>query len=203
MRNQFSSLVIVLLLSTHVGADVFEFDFLGNGGPGLRPENQNPLVTTSNALGDEFGSGLIYDSDANELIFGMIFGGLDDGLLTAAASGIHIHMADPADPFNTNGGIVFNLNSGDDPNVLLDTPLIKDSATFGILNGVISLTETQEQELFNGSYYVNIHSYGFGSGELRGNLVLSSAVPEPATSSVWLATASLICLRRRRVRDIA
>jgi len=101
---------------------------------------------------------------------------------------------------------VLNLSSRTDPDVFLDTTLHTDFGldTAGTVVGTALLTDVEEAELLSGQYYLNIHSFGFTAGELRGNLVPAAAtgvtgavVPEPASLSL-VAAGVLTMLRRRR-----
>ncbi len=189
---------LALFAAAPATAEVIDFFFQGNAGIGLLPGNEVGANTPvaggappSAAFGDERNLGLLYDTLTNELSFDFEFEGLSGGLFNAA-SGIHLHLADAADPLNTTGGIAFNLNSGADANVVLDTPTVAIGSTSGALAGTVSLTEAQEADLFAGRYYLNIHSGTFGGGELRGNLV-----PEPSSLAL-LAIGALAVLRRRQ-----
>lgn len=190
----------VLALGTQlVSAGLIDIDLVGNAGSGLLPGNEvgantpvAPGADPSTASGGERNAGFLYDSDSNELEFDFEFSGLSGGLFDAA-SGIHLHLANPGvDPFNETGGIAFNLNSGADANVVLDTPTIAIGSSGGFLAGVATLTEGQEADLLAGRYYLNIHSGEFSGGELRANLV-----PEPSSLALLLF-ASAVCIRRRK-----
>jgi len=185
----------LVMVTGAASAAVTEFDFEGNAGSGLLPGNQvGPVV--SDAIGSEIGNSLLFDDETNTLSFSFEFSGLSGGLFNAA-SGIHFHIADPGDdPFNQNGGIALNLNSGTDANVTIDTPLLATdgSVTSGTVTGSAILSGTQIDDLFDGKFYLNIHSGDFTGGELRGNLVV---VPAPATAGMLLL-AGLAGHRRRR-----
>ncbi|MEM6978505.1 MAG: CHRD domain-containing protein [Planctomycetota bacterium] len=191
---------LALMVSSVANAEVIELNLLGNAGFGLLPGNEIGANTadasTSNAFGGEIGQGFVLDTNTGLLQFGFQFSGLTGGLFNAA-SGIHIHeVNDPSDPFNSTGGILFNLNSGSDANVTLTTPLIDIGSTSGTVEGTIALTDTQEQGFVDGIYYINIHSDSFRGGELRANV---TAIPEP--SSCLAIAACLItshAIRRRR-----
>lgn len=180
--------LLSLAVSQQVSAQTIRFDFQGNGGFGLLPENEVPAVTTSSATGGETGSGLVYDLATNILNVSFNFSGLTNGLADIGNGGIHIHDAGAVDPFGSNGGIVFSLNSGAS-NVAIG------STSGSIMTSTTALSQSQEDALLNGQFYVNIHSGEFNGGELRGNLV---AVPEP--SGIALIGAGLVALVARRRR---
>ena len=193
------TMTTALVVSSAASAEVIDFGFLGNGGVGLLPSNEvgantpvAPGADPSSAFGGERNLGLLYDTVSNELAFDFEIQGLSGGLANVA-SGIHLHLANPGtDPFNETGGIAFNLNSGTDANVTLDTPTIAFGSASGVLAGTAFLTEAQEANLFAGRYYLNIHSGSFGGGELRGNLV-----PEPSTVALVIM-GSVALIRRSR-----
>lgn len=197
-----TSLVGLFALAGTASAVITPFDFQGNAGFGLLPGNEIGTNTpvgqgvTSPAIGGEIGDGLYFDSDTSTLEFSFEFSGLTGGLFDAA-TGIHFHITNPgADPFNETGGIALNLNSGTDPAVTNDTPLLATdgSVSSGVVTGRAVLNATQIEQLFDGRFYLNIHSGQFTGGELRGNLVV---VPAPAGAAL-LGLAGLIGVRRRR-----
>ena len=185
-----AALALLFMIGTgQTHADTFNLDFQGNGGFGLLPGNEVPPASSS-AIGGESGAGLIYDDVTNMLSIEFSFSGLTgSGLFNAGNGGIHIHNAGSTDPFNNNGGIVFNLNPG--------FANVAEGATSGTIDLDITLSEAQEAELLNGQYYVNIHSGAFNGGELRGNLVQSS-IPEPASAIVAGIGLLGLAIRRRR-----
>ena len=176
----------IALTATTGAADTIYFELIGNAGVGLLPGNENPPVN-STAIGGEVGNGIFYDEDTNELSLEISFEGLTGGLFNAGDGGIHLHDAGPIDPLDNNGGIEINLNSG--------FANVDEGSTFGTLDVTVILTASQEAELLNSQYYLNIHSAGFGSGELRGNLV---PVPEPSTASLAIAGLFGLMLRRKK-----
>ena len=142
------------------------------------------------AIGGETGGGITYDDVTNMLSIEFNFTGLTGGgLIDAGDGGIHIHNAGATDPFNNNGGIVFNLNSG--------FANVAENATAGSIDLDITLTEVEEGELLNGQYYVNIHSGAFNGGELRGNLVVST-IPEPTSATLLALGLVGLAIRRKR-----
>ncbi len=193
----------LILAPVAVGQTV-QFDFVGNGGTGLLPGNEvganTATAATSVAFGGEAGAGLIFNQQTNQLNFDFEFEGLGGGLLTAAASGIHLHLPGVAgDPFNQTGGIVFNLNSFTDAAVTNTNTAIADGATSGRVTGAVSFANNLDlvDDLLDGELYLNIHSGSFNGGELRGTLA-ASAVPEPSTGIlIGLALTGLAARRRR------
>ena len=160
----FSIVVALLLLVPQAGSSqLVEFDFKGNGGFGLLPENQL-LEVDSDAFGEETGGGLVYDTNTNVLSAEFSFENLTGGLFNSAG-GLHLHNAGPEDPFNNTGSVEFFFNSG--------AKCVPIGAVEGTIDIDVTLSEEQEVELFNGQYYVNIHTDGFFTGELRANLVVS------------------------------
>lgn len=207
-------LATALLATAQVAsASTVEFDFQGNGGFGLLPGNEVGANTSvgsdSTAFGDEIGSGIVYNEVDQTLFFAFDFEGIG-GLFTAAASGIHLHLdpTDPdTDPFDQTGPIAFNLNSFTDDNVLNGNDPIADGATSGSVaalidfsNGALGLSAAElEEALFDGRFYLNIHSAEFTGGELRANLVPTLAVPEPTTLGLLgLCGVGLVARQRRR-----
>jgi hypothetical protein len=177
----------LMIVGQQSSADVFQLDFQGNAGFGILPGNENPPVASA-AIGSETGGGLVYDDVTNILSLEFTFSGLTGGLFNAGDGGIHLHDAGPTNPFNNNGGIEINLNSG--------FANVAQGATGGSIDLDVVLTEAQEAELLNGQYYLNIHSASFTGGELRANLVL--AIPEPTSSLVvGLGLLGLVVRRKR------
>lgn len=191
----------LMMATGSASAERVELDFLGNAGQGLLPGNSNgpgtpvdPGAPATSAIGGEVGNGLVYDTDTNILEFAFQFSGLTGGLADVA-SGMHFHLAQPGvDPQSETGPVVFILNSGTDPNVTLDTPLVPIGATSATVSGTAQFEEFQEDALLGGRYYLNIHSEGFAGGEVRGNL----AVPSPAALPAGLLGLFALTARRRR-----
>ena len=95
-----------------------------------------------------------------------------------------------------NGPVVFSLNSGTDLNVTNNSALIAFGATAGSVDVSIVLSDAQENILLGGEFYLNIHSAGTPSGELRANLVRS--VPEPSILGLLGAGLLGLAFARRK-----
>lgn len=223
MSRSWSILVVVLcfitICCTNLSAAIVHYDFAGKAGSGLLPNNTvGPLSAEgmpSSAIGDEFGTGIFFDTSTNILHFDFAFTGLTGGLRD---NGIHFHVGSNVFP---NGPIGFNLNGGSSVDVsdevTLLTPTIAEGAFDGRLAGQIQFTDTLTLSVPNepgvgntdqnaietleaGKLYLNIHSGGYDAGELRASLV---AVPEPSTSYSLLtfACCGLMMMQRRKARQ--
>jgi hypothetical protein len=185
-------------------ASVTAFDFQGKAGSGLLPLNGvGPGTPTaagqSSATGGELGTGLSYNHEANQLLVTFEFSDLSGGLFDAAG-GIHLHLTQPGDePFLETGPIAFSLNAPDD-NVNLFTEAVDFGTESAEVSAVVQFSDQAEQALFDGRYYLNIHSGEFNAGELRANLVPAGgveAIPTPAAAAMGLVLMTGLMARRR------
>ncbi len=100
--------------------------------------------------------------------------------LTAGVTNIHFHLGAPG----VGGGVALSVPSFDNPLIVND----------------VLLTGTQETDLLAGNWYVNIHTGGFGGGEIRGQ-VSATVVPEPSSALFLGLGAFALMLRRRSSRS--
>ncbi|MEM8556485.1 MAG: CHRD domain-containing protein [Bacteroidota bacterium] len=154
----------------------------------LSGDNEVPAVTSA-AFGVAYAT---FNPDTNELTVTGSFEGLTDGYNFGI--GAHIHEA----PAGSNGPIVLALS-----------PKINDDNASGAFAPGVNtfvLTETQVTALFDGNFYVNIHSVGFPSGELRGQLTPSAQVqivhnsPDPVARRVDIYVNGTLLVDNLRFR---
>ncbi|HWP31325.1 MAG TPA: CHRD domain-containing protein [Fimbriimonadales bacterium] len=104
---------------------------------------------------------------------------------TTEIVGTHIHAA----PFGSNGPIIVDFLGGGAGSW---------SGMFGVFEytqaGSLILPEDREDDLFAGNTYINVHTFKFGGGEIRGQINL---VPEPATLVILSAGLGILAARRR------
>ncbi len=137
---------------------------------------QEVPVRSTPATGSGFGT---YNADTNWFDFTATFSGL-----TSPQTDQHFHA--PALP-GANAPVRIPLGP---PVLPLGSPL----------HFVGMLTDQQEEWLLDGLMYLNIHTEMFRGGEIRGQLIVGSAVPEPSTYGLFGAAAliGMVAYRRRR-----
>lgn len=168
-------------------ATVF-FDLQGTAGSGLLPGNEPGSIT--GGTGGEIGAGIFYD-DASRLLTINVGWGSSQGFtdLSSASNNSHIHG-----PTTSNNGNGFTQTAG----VLFSLTRSSNLATGGTISQSVTLSASQETDLLNGKYYINLHTANNGGGEMRGFLVQSSAVPEPSRAMLGLFGLVFVACRRSR-----
>ena len=181
------NLILAFLASVSLSkAVITNFDLIGTAGPGLLPGNEP--AAPAGGTGGEIGAGIFFDDSANTLTINVGWGssqGFAD--LSSAANNSHIHGPTAAingSGFTQTAGVLFNLTRS------------SNAITGGIITTApITLTAAQKTDLFNGKYYINLHTATNGGGEMRGFLV---AVPEPTAALCGMVTLGVLTIRRRR-----
>jgi hypothetical protein len=145
----------------------------------------------SNATGDAIVDGVTYDDATGILSYNIGYGsdfGFVDLVEDFTIAHVHGEVAVQFPSPNTGVGVIFGLNH-----------IAGASALTGSFVGAAPLSPSQATDLLANLYYVNIHSTFAVGGEIRGQLVATSVIPEP---SMLLGLASmgsgLLCVRRRR-----
>jgi hypothetical protein len=187
MKKTLFSLVALLGVLTSAPAALIPFDLVGTAGAGLLPGNEPGSVT--GGTGGEIGTGIRFD-DVNLTLEINVGWGSNNGFtdLTGNATASHIHG-----PTASNFGNGFTQTAG----VLFNLPRVNSTANAGYISTTVGpLTAGQVTDLFNGKWYINIHTAANSGGEARGFLV---AVPEPSAVALGaLGAGGLLALRLRR-----
>ncbi len=186
-RTLLASLTLILSTAIPLKAATILFDLQGRAGFGLLPGNEPGSIF--GGTGGEIGAGIFYDDVTNLLTLNVGWGssqGFTDLSSTATASHLHGPTA------GNNGGGVFTQTAGPAFSLTRSSSLVT-GGTF--TNAPLLLNPTQETDLLNGKYYINIHTANNPGGELRGFLV---AVPEPSRAAFALMGLSLVAFRRKR-----
>lgn len=164
-------------------AETFTFNF------GVDGSQEVPNPNSTNAVG---AASLVYDTDTKLFDLDLqVFGiGLDE-LQHVGANGtpVHIHNA----PAGVNGPIVIDLgffNSFVDDGFGISYTVF-DRPFGGLQGGINSNIQANEDALFAGNLYLNVHTHDFPGGQIRGQIV-----PEPAALAVLLLGAFAYSRRR-------
>ena len=190
MKKLILALAMILPMAHQAEAAITSFDLMGIAGAGLLPGNEPGSIT--GGTGGEIGAGISYDDVAKLLTINVGWGssqGFTDLSSTVTAS--HIHG-----PTAAVNGLGFTQTTG----VFVNLTRSSSAATGGVFTSApISFNATQEAQLFDGKFYINIHTANNGGGEMRAFLV---PVPEPETYAMLLAGLALVGAVARK-RNIA
>lgn len=178
MKTTITSVVLALGLAISATAAIVQFDLAGAKGLGLLPGNEPGSIVGGS--GGEIGKGITLD-DVTGLLIVHVGWGSANGFtnLSSTVNNQHIHgptLATNGSGFTQTAGVQFTLS-----------PTSTSASSGSISNGLI-LSAAQMTNLFNGKYYINLHTVNNGGGECRGFLI---AVPQLSVS-VSGAQASLV-----------
>jgi hypothetical protein len=150
-----------LIAAAAAPAAIINFDLTGVAGNGLLPGNEPGSIT--GGTGGEIGQGITFDTATSNLVVRVGWGSANGFVdLSSAANNSHIHgptATNYGNGFTQTAGVVFNLTRS------------SNLATGGTISNTFALTASQVSNLFNGKYYINIHTVTNVGGEMRGFLV--------------------------------
>ena len=152
-------------------SDLVNFDLTGVAGADLLPGNEPGSIV--GGTGGEIGNGIVFDTVTSNLNIHVGWGsanGFTD--LSSSANNSHIHG-----PTANNFGNGFTQVAG----VLVNLTRTSDLPSGGTISNTVLLTATHITNLFNGKFYINVHTVTNGGGEMRGFLV---PVPQQTTLTV-------------------
>ena len=155
-------------------------------GTGLSPANVVPAVTNSSGSGGPISGGLVFDTDASQLMVTIGYGsaaGFTD--LTGAATNLTLNG--PA-ATNHNAGVLFDLST-------FSFPAVKP-ARGGVIFGSVIIPTNAVGDLMAGDDYITIGTETNQSGEIRGQLIsLLPTVTCPSNSTVQCGTPASVSVQ--------
>jgi len=185
-----SCVAIAALVSAGIAQGaIHQFDLLGKGGAGLLSTNENSVINGNAGSGGEVGPGITFD-DATRILTINVGWGSGKGFtnLTGNATVGHIHgptAAGGVASFTQNASVRYGLDNLAGWN---------NSGTSGGFVGTVTINVGDVAALFNGQFYINVHTSLNGPGEIRGNLVF---IPAPGAAAAF-GVLGLVATRRRR-----
>ena len=114
---------------------------------------------------------LVFELEGDSLFVSGSFSGLESDFDASVAGGSHLHIG----PAGSNGAVAILLNA--------DVSEDNRSGVYPASENRFELTNEQKTALMNRNFYTNIHTVGYGGGELRGQVV-------PAASTTFFAQLS-------------
>ena len=171
---------------------LIQFDLIGTGGPGLLPTSEPSIVV--GGTGGEILGGITYD-DVTRPMFVNVGWGSANGFTDLGSASNMSHIHGPTAAANGSNGV---NNFVQTAGILFNLTRTSNATTGGQIlasGNPITLTLTQQSELYSGRYYINLRTLNNGGGEMRGFLVV---VPEPTAGLLGLASLGVLTLRRRR-----
>lgn len=186
-----TAVLAILAGASQAHAALHFFRLEGKAGLGLLSGNENHAMNANFTPGSGGlrASALVFDDVTRSLSINVGWGsanGFTD--LSGNATVGHIHGP------TTNGGIASFTQNASVRYGLDNLAGWNNSASSGGFLGSVTINAGDVAALFDGRFYINIHSAANGSGEIRGNIVL---IPAPGAAACF-GLAGLVALRRKR-----
>jgi hypothetical protein len=196
MNRIVTSLIAGFALVASAQAATIAFDLVGVAGAGLLAGNEPgpPIGGSGGEIAGATGFGVFYD-DVTNLLTVNVGWGSGNGFIDLSSNVNNQHIHGPTtNNFGNDGTGNFKQTAGIPAGFGLTRT--SDSPSSGtIVNNTITFSEAQEADLFNGKFYINVHTVNNPGGEIRGFLV----VPEPSACAL-AAFGALALMRGRRNR---
>lgn len=160
MKTLLLALFLGLSAAVRSDAAIINIDLTGVAGNGLLTGN-SPVAGTGS--GGEIGAGITFNDVTSVLTVNVGWGsanGFTD--LSSSVTDQHIHG-----PTANNYGNGYTQTAG----VSFPLTHTSTSASSGTISNIVTLTAAQATNLYNGKFYLNIHTALNGGGEIRGFLV--------------------------------
>jgi len=162
------------------------------------PGKRGPVPATPS---EGFGAGFArYDDATNTFLFVSVSGtglmaGITDQHIHIGAFGVSgpVALNMPAPQLNSGGNFsIFGTLIGGEAGAIVGGSPLPDNRT--------TLNQAEEDALLAGNAYFNIHTSYDPAGEIRGQMIAVTPVPEPETYALMLAGLGLVgwAARRRR-----
>lgn len=186
-----SAVLAILAGASQAHAALHFFRLEGKAGLGLLSGNENHAMNanfTAGSGGLRAGA-LVFDDVTRSLSINVGWGsanGFTD--LSGNATIGHIHGP------TTNGGIASFTQNASVQYGLDNLAGWNNSASSGGFLGSVTINAGDVAALFDGRFYINVHTAANGPGEIRGNIVL---IPAPGAAA-GLGLLGLRALRRKR-----
>ena len=155
---------------------------------------QNPSVTTN-----AFGSALLtLDTVAKTYDVNLSVFNLDPATLSpvGSMSAVHIHLG----AIGVNGTVLSDLGAPANT-----TQINFGNFGFSLSGQGIAVDDATIDAMLANETYINVHTTAFPAGEIRGQLLAATAIPEPGSiiALTALACGLMVYGRRRRLARLA